>query len=244
MQNSFDLMARLVGLSLIVQVLEVLRFKNMWNGVEVYQTNNWLFKKSVFKFLLFVQLAACCGLVFSGQSALVVLALIINAVIFLRFRGVVNGGSDYMTALVLAGCTIYYMSPNVGLLSLLYIGFQVILSYFISGWVKIENPQFRNGSALHSFFNLSNYSVPSWALKLSESRRLMLMLSWSVIVFELLAPLVIFSPKFALVFMILAMGFHFGNFLVFGLNRFFFAWLAAYPALYFLVVYISSKLPH
>lgn len=245
LQNSFDLIVRLVGLSLMVQVIEVLRFKNMWNGAEVYRSNFWLFKKDVFQSLLFLQLMVCCSLIFLGPSPLVILALILNTVIYFRFRGVVNGGSDYMTALVLAACSIKILFSNssyVGMLSLLYIGVQVMLSYFISGIVKIKNPQFRNGSALQAFLTASNYNVPSWVTDLAKSRGLMLVLSWVILIFELSAPLAITSSKFAVAYMGIAAIFHLANFLVFGLNRFFFAWIAAYPAFYFLAVYVSSKL--
>ena len=58
-------------------------------------------------------------------------------------------------------------------------------------------------------------------------------LAWSVIGFECLFPLAWFDPRLCLLLMAAGAGFHLLNSYVFGLNRFLFAWLAAYPALWF-----------
>jgi len=62
--------------------------------------------------------------------------------------------------------------------------------------------------------------------------------SLGVIGFELSAALVLFAPDTAVVtWLVIAATFHLVNAWVFGLNRFFFAWLAAYPS----VVYWATR---
>jgi hypothetical protein len=64
---------------------------------------------------------------------------------------------------------------------------------------------------------------------------LILVLSWLVIVWECALPVVWVKPTWAPVYLLIGAFFHLGNFLIFGLNRFFFAWIAAYPALLFCI---------
>lgn len=59
--------------------------------------------------------------------------------------------------------------------------------------------------------------------------------SWTIILFEVTFPAAILNAHLSLVYMASGLAFHAGNAYVFGLNRFFFAWLAAYPAIYAIV---------
>ena len=56
-------------------------------------------------------------------------------------------------------------------------------------------------------------------------------MGWAVMVFELVFPLALFSQPALFIALGLAMLFHLANAYFFGLNRFVFAWLAAYPSL-------------
>jgi hypothetical protein len=53
-------------------------------------------------------------------------------------------------------------------------------------------------------------------------------------VFEVLFPLALVSQVSLIVALVVAAGFHLANACVFGLNRFFGIWLAAYPSLIWL----------
>jgi hypothetical protein len=55
--------------------------------------------------------------------------------------------------------------------------------------------------------------------------------AWAFIVWECCAPLALVSPELATAFCAVAGVFHFLVFWFFGLNRFFWAWLASFPAI-------------
>lgn len=156
--------------------------------------------------------------------------------ICLRFRGTFNGGSDYMTIIVLAVVSlslIFRSDPIIALGCLWYLALQTVLSYFVAGVVKVRQKNWRSGRALPAFLASAVYAS-SPAMKAAYSNRLlMLFASWAIIVFELAFPLVFVSPVLVVPVLFAAFMFHGANCFVFGLNRFLFAWAAAYPAGYF-----------
>ncbi len=111
-----------------------------------------------------------------------------------------------------------------------YLALQLIFSYFISGWVKIVNPDWRSGRALQDVFQFSAYPVSEHLRSWSKSPRLLFSMSWSVMIFELLFPFSLVSHISLLVALTIAAIFHFSNACLFGLNRFFWIWIAAYPS--------------
>lgn len=156
-----------------------------------------------------------------------------------RFRGTFNGGSDYMTMVLLLGLSASALpfgeiAQRAGLG---YICAQLVLSYFIAGLVKLRRSAWRSGHALGAFLGSERYGTPPW-LQRFVTPRVGLVLAWSVMVFELAFPLTLLRPHAALGFAALGLAFHAANAIAFGLNRFLFAWAAAYPAL----VYFSAAL--
>jgi len=115
-----------------------------------------------------------------------------------------------------------------------YLGVQLILSYFISGQVKIINPAWRSGAALADVFAYSAYPVGQNLRALAQKPRMLLAGSWAVIGFEVLFPLALLHPIALLGALTLAAIFHFSNACLFGLNRFFWAWISAFPSLIWL----------
>ncbi len=154
-----------------------------------------------------------------------------------RHRGAYNGGSDFMTAQVLAGTFVMRVLDSHPVLVravFCYLGFQTVLSYFVSGLLKIRHSGWRNGESLQGFLRSNRYGTPAWMLEILSLPGLAKALSLGILLFEVLFPLALAGPWFAWVFMVLGLGFHVLVFRVYGLNRFFWAWLSAYPALYFL----------
>lgn len=150
-----------------------------------------------------------------------------------RFQGPYNGGSDRMSLLILFCLSLKTIAPDqywreiaVG-----YLALQLVLSYFISGWVKVVNPQWRSGRALCDVFQFSAYPVSESLRSLSQSPRLLFVMSWCVMIFELVFPLAMFSQQSLVVALIIAGLFHFSNACFFGLNRFFWIWVSAYPSI-------------
>ena len=95
-----------------------------------------------------------------------------------RFEGPYNGGSDRMSLLGVSCLALASVAPNRLLkeTALGYRAVQGVLSSAISGWVKVVNPQWRNGRALRDVFEFSAYPVSEslwgWA---AASRRLWLL---------------------------------------------------------------------
>lgn len=150
-----------------------------------------------------------------------------------RFDGPYNGGADRMAMLILICLTAAHWLP-VGQgqeLALGYLAVQLALSYAISGWVKISNPDWRSGRALCDVFEFSAYPVSEDLRGFGSRRWLMFAMSWAVIIFELVFPLGLLNAGALYLLLAVAAAFHFANSLLFGLNRFFWAWLAAYPSI-------------
>lgn len=148
-----------------------------------------------------------------------------------RFQGPYNGGSDAMTILVLLCLFLSHVAPTRFWqeIALGYLAFQLSFSYFQSGYIKIINADWRSGQALQDVFTITAYPLSNSIRKWGQSLRLMFVMSWIVIVFELLFPLAILNYYALLVALIIAAIFHLANACLFGLNRFFWIWPSAYP---------------
>lgn len=187
---------------------------------------------------LFLPRAALCLLLLFGiLSPWVLVALCLHSLAVLhRFAGPYNGGSDRMGLLVLYCLSLAEMLPP-GLAqdaAFGYLAIQVVLSYFISGQVKIVNPEWRSGRALQDVFRFSAYPVSEALRELANHPRLLWTMSWAVMVFEVLFPLSLLNPATLIIALILAAGFHLSNACVFGLNRFVWFWISAYPSILWL----------
>ena len=188
--------------------------------------------------LLFAARAALCVLLVAdlwASAALAGLALL-SLLILRRFNGPYNGGADRMGLLALWCLLAAHFLPEERWREIAfgYLGVQLVLSYFISGWVKLLNPDWRNGRALRDVFLFSAYPVAENLRRLAERQRLLFAASWAVMLLELAFPFSLLSQPTLIAALGLTALFHFGNACLFGLNRFFWTWLAAYPALVWL----------
>lgn len=178
----------------------------------------------VLSLLLFAGIAVpwiLLGLLALGLAALV------------RFQGPYNGGSDRMSLLMLCCLTALSWVPTRHLSETIfaYFAFQLCMSYVISGWVKIRNPEWRRGDALADVFRFSAYPVSESLRGWAGRPGLLFVMGWGVMLFEVLFPLSLLHPATLPVALIIAAGFHLCNACLFGLNRFFWIWLAAYPSI-------------
>lgn len=186
--------------------------------------------------------AALCLWLMSGidtpVAAGVLFAMCINSV--KQFDGPYNGGSDRMGLLVLWAVMIGELAPWDMIREVFfgYLALQLVLSYFVAGLVKVRNPEWRNGIAMARIFRSSIYPLSESMRSWSDRRGLMVALGWVTLVFELMFPLFLWRPESLLVGLGIAFAFHIANAFTFGLNRFVWAWLAAYPAL----IWFQSKI--
>lgn len=171
------------------------------------------------------------------QTPLMCLALVIHALFVLRrFQGPYNGGSDRMSLLILCCLCFALWMPHVKWQETMfgYLATQLVLSYFIAGYVKIVNPEWRNGRALRDVFYFSAYPVSESLRGWADSPRLLFIMSWAVMLFELIFPFTLLTHTTLVIGLVTAATFHFTNACLFGLNRFFWMWLAAYPSILWL----------
>lgn len=171
------------------------------------------------------------------QTPWVCLALVIQALFILRrFQGPYNGGADRMGLLILCCLTLAHFMPSARWQEVVfgYLALQLILSYFMAGAVKIVNPQWRQGRALEDVFRFSAYPVSEALRGWAQRPRLLWAASWAVMGFELLFPLSLLTQTTLMIGLAIAAAFHLANVFLFGLNRFFWIWLAAYPSLFWL----------
>jgi len=193
------------------------------------------------KTLGFIRAGLAILLMLGLQPLLVESALLVTAVILIRrFQGPYNGGSDTMTVLVLLCLWLSHVAPTRYWqeIALGYLAVQLILSYFQSGWVKVVSPEWRSGSALQQVFALSAYPVSENARLWAGRPQVLRAMSWSVMVFELLFPLALLNQILLIVALGIAALFHLANACLFGLNRFFWIWPAAFPV----IVWFQSRM--
>jgi len=165
------------------------------------------------------------------------LGLALSSLVFLqRFQGPYNGGSDRMGLLAIWCLTVSRLMPGTKgqELAFGYLGVQLILSYFISGGVKILNPDWRSGRALRDVFQFSTYPVTEDLRRWADRPGVLLAMSWAVMLFELAFPLSLVSQPSLILALVIAASFHLANACLFGLNRFFWTWLSVYPAILWL----------
>lgn len=240
----------LLGLSLVLQCLEYLRIPaldrvNDWRLLRqeipaqprgVRALLDRLLTPSAYRALLLLRLALALGLMLGGLNLAGAVVLFgIALVLLLRWRGAFNGGSDFMTLVGLTGLLIaHVVGAFKGMefgwrAGLWYVTLQAITSYFVSGWVKLLHPSWRTGRALPQFLDTGIHG-PLAQGSVFRQPGLGRTMSWLFTVWEGLFPLSLLDPRLALVFCSVAGMFHFLVFRFFGLNRFFWAWVATFPA--------------
>lgn len=252
MEMAIRAMELLFALSAGIQTLEYLRMQpamqkdGMWiwsiqrqdiPSPWMRQLLDTLFTPKLFSILLSARLLALISLVTHGSNLLSIGFLFAsNIAILIRWRGAFNGGSDFMTLVVLTGLFMaqivsYFSDPELGWRAgFWYITLQSISSYFLSGSVKLLRTEWRNGSAMTIFLNSAIHgplSAGHWLRK----PWLAALGAWAFILWECAAPLALLDARLALIFCKIAALFHFLVFWYFGLNRFFWAWLATFPAI-------------
>jgi Vitamin K-dependent gamma-carboxylase len=165
--------------------------------------------------------------------------LITSVMLLKRFNGPYNGGSDAMTLLLLMCLWLSHLAVLLPFptalywqeIALGYLCFQLIFSYVQSGWVKIINEDWRSGRALQQVFAITAYPVSEQIRLLAARPQLLMAVSWAVMIIELLFPLVLLNQTVLFFGLGVMLIFHLANAILFGLNRFFWIWPAAYPVL-------------
>lgn len=187
--------------------------------------------------LLALQLAGGLALPWLQHPAPAWIAFGTTLLIAIRFRGSYNGGSDAMLLIVLLALGLARTAPgtDVAAAGLAYAAAQLVLSYVIAGIAKLGDPAWRDGSALAILTNLPHYRVPVRMRRLAARPMLVRVLAWAMLAFECTFPVALVHPTVCVIYLSIGAMFHLANALAFGLDRFLWTWLAAYPALIYWV---------
>jgi hypothetical protein len=154
-------------------------------------------------------------------------------------RDVYGGdGSQQMNTLLGASLLLGFnpwVSPVIGQVALFFIAAQACLAYCTSGVAKLVSPVWRSGDALFRILATKSYGSEFGFRALSLTPRLGRFVCRATVGIEVLFPLAIFGPKWLLI-AVLGWGilFHILNAFLMGLNTFFWAFTATYPALIYL----------
>ena len=256
----------LLSLILMLQTLEIFALRSEFskNGGfawKIFRGDFFIFPKFIRSFFDFVYqpqifdvvLAArlvVCALTLLPSTlgllpALAMAQLLLSLVILWRCRGAFNGGSDFMSLILqmsLGVSMLFYHNPTVAKGALWYIAVQVCLSYVMAGVVKIKRADWMSGRALEGFLKTSIYLQPSWVTSFWTQSYHFKSATWGFLLFEVLFPVSLWmGPKWCVLFLLVGALFHLANFFIFGLNRFFWIWIAAYPAVYFCSLSLSQS---
>ncbi len=240
----------LLGWSLALQSLEYLRIIRMdrishWpvqrqelpaKPAGLSELLDRLMQPVPYRALLLLRLILALILMAGGLGLMGSLLLFVIALVLLfRWRGAFNGGSDFMTLVGLTGLLLAHGGQALGqgdlgwTAALWYVTLQTVTSYFVSGWVKLLRPEWRSGAALPVFLDSGVYG-PLPESSVFRRPRVARAISWGFTVWEGCFVLALLDQRLALLFCASAVLFHFLVYRYFGLNRFFWAWLASFPA--------------
>lgn len=241
----------LVGLAVLQATLELLATRRSFASTGTWRWATLsrempslapLLRDRPFVALLIVRGVAALLLLAGVRGAVAPTLWVTSLLVNIRFRGTTNGGSDMMVMVVLTALSVAHLLPGSNLAqqgAVLYVAAQAFMSYFIAGVAKAASVAWRDGSAMRSFVRTPHLAVPARLEQILARPTAARAASWGVIAFECAAPIALLHPSTCAAYLAVALVFHLANAWAFGLNRFVFAWAAAWPAL----LYASSLTP-
>jgi len=208
---------------------------------------DFFYQENRFKALFAIRLGLGLGLVasslFAFLSAPLILIALLSSLLVIYRAGPGHDGSFQLRLIILFVLFTCSISPQDSLafqIGLYFLSAQLVLSYFLAGIAKLRGATWRDGSGLIGVLGTVYHGV-KWAHRLLAKRPwLSQVLSWFVIAFEVLFPLVLVGQG-GLVVVLLAVStlFHLSTSFLMGLNGFFLSFVAGYPTL----VYCLGQLP-
>jgi hypothetical protein len=250
----FRASAMLLGVGQVVTTLEYLWIRREFGDGGVYawsvlrlarprrhpmleQLRDALFGPAGVVALLGLRLLLAVTLVlFASVAWVATIAVVALAALLLAFNVRVpwgRDGADNVAVHVTLGLAAHALArlfdaPSVGLY---YIAAYAGLAYVTSGAMKLSDEAWRSGVALGWVLNLQVFGAP-WAVGFLAPRpRLRQVLSWSVMLAEVSAPLAVLLPAPGIALVLAAgLAFHATTAVSMGLNLFVWSFLATYPA--------------
>lgn len=102
--------------------------------------------------------------------------------------------------------------------AILFARITLCLIYFLSGYDKLINTDWRSGAAIHSIINLDYFFNPSFYF--SGSTTLFMLIGWGVIIFELSFSFLVWFKQLRVLLLLAGTLFHLGIILLLGLPDF------------------------
>lgn len=226
---------------ILIQTFELFNCSWIWraNGISPWPIEK--FRVQLPHLLLCRLIVTIVGLFFLDKNTIPLFALlqiVLYLPISLHFTNRLGGGSESMTYVLLIGLSLISIEIHDKSIGHVWIATNTLVTYYRAGIQKYKNLSWRNGSALLQFLSYSSYSTPPLLLNLT--RRYRKIISWMIILLEIVLPITcaIFAKAF-LVVILFGTIFHAINIYLFGLNMFFWAWIATYPSLMYLYMLSS-----
>jgi len=155
-----------------------------------------------------------------------------------------SDGSDQMSMLIIITFILCLIPVHNKLLlnaGIWFIALQSCLSYAVAGISKLVSVEWRSSNAMRLIFSTKTFGSERAALFLKKYRFANVFLCWNVMLTEALFPVSLIVPlPFALIFLAWGFVFHLLNAIIMGLNSFFWAFMATYPA----IVYVNLQIHH
>jgi len=120
----------------------------------------------------------------------------------------------------------------LGILFIFFIRLQIAVLYFNAGVAKFNVPEWLNGTAMYYWLTHNTFGAPNYirhaVLALIDSPIMVLLITWSVILLEILLSMACLLPvRRRMIFLKLGIFFHFLTFVFLGLGSFFLAMCGA-----------------
>lgn len=209
--------------------------------------------RGFFKYQGFLSLLVarfCCSLVLVvgvGRIPSLVALGFIAATHFIIAQRTIYGldGSDQMSWLscmaLFVGCVQPDSTP-VGVAVAGFIAAQAVLAYLTAGVAKAFGGPWKTGTAVPLILSSEAWGTPRLGRLLMEHATLGKAATWLTMGWELLFPLALLHPGFAMFFLATGTVFHILNASLMGLNVFFWSFLATYPCVLYASYAVSDLL--
>ena len=220
-----------------------------WNSTQVRNRSHgalrgWIVGRSGtvwLRFALIARIVCLVALIAPFQSNLLYgsyAIIILLSSLFLAYQiRYGKDGSNQISFIIIAGLAFTFLLPTSSPfqpVGLYFIAAQALLSYFAAGISKISNAKWREGSALQSILNTATYGHVRAAALLNRRPWLSGFVGWSVIFVEIVFPVALIAPPGVLIALLFAGAMlHLGTAVLIGLDTFFWAFTATFPAIIF-----------
>jgi hypothetical protein len=202
----------------------------------IFPARSWIF-------LIALRILCCIGLFVSPpDSPLLVFSyailFIIGSLINLRNLAYGAEAENRFSLIIIGALLLRSLLPTdiVTLAVLWFIALQVCLSYLTAGVSKLRSASWRQGNGFQ--YVVTSYElVPVKKINdfFEEHKGLSLLINWLVIIFECAFPIVLFAgPVVLWIFLVAGIILHSSIAFGFRLGKFFWIWVATYPALIFI----------